>query len=176
MLAVNALRWRMLADAYDEWRADWAYSPPESTRRALTHFVADGGGLLASHTASICFDDWSGWGDLVGGAWQWGVSSHPPWGPVTVDVVADHPVVDGLPGTFQLDDEVYGDLDVRPGVEVLAVARRTPDDDPQPVVWTYRFGAGRVVYDAFGHDVESLQHGTHAQLLGQALNWLLASA
>ncbi len=44
---------------------------------------------------------------------------------------------------------------LRDDVEVLAVAKRTPDDDDQPVVWAHRYGAGRVVFDGFGHDADT---------------------
>jgi hypothetical protein len=176
VLAVNALRWRMLEGNYATWKEKWAYSPPGTTRRAITDFVSSGGGLLAAHTASICFDDWPGWGDLVGGAWRWGVSSHPPLGTVTVDVVGEHPVVDGLPSSFKLRDEVYGDLHLEADIDVLAVAKRAPDDPDQPVVWTRHHGAGRVVYDAFGHDIGSITAPDHVQLLGQAVTWLVGAS
>jgi uncharacterized protein len=172
-LVVDGLWWRMDGSAYDPWRAEHAYSPPEATRAAITSYVHGGGGLLAVHTASICFDDWPEWGDVVGGAWHWGVSWHPPFGPVTATVVGDHPVVADLPDLVELDDEVYGDLDLRPGIEVLVTARRSPDDAPQPVVWLHHFGEGRVVYDGFGHDVDSIRHAAHRTLLSRSLAWVM---
>jgi type 1 glutamine amidotransferase len=132
---------------------------------------------VAVHTAPICFDDWPEWGDIVGASWRWGVSSHPPLGPVVARRVARHPVLDGLDGLggeVELVDEVYGDLDVRQGIEVLAVARRTPEDAEQPVVWAHRHGSGRVVYDGFGHDVASVRHPDNARLLTQAVAWVAA--
>lgn len=171
-LVVDGLWWRMEGEAYDRWRSEHAYSPPPTTREAIDAFVRGGGGLLAVHTASICFDDWPEWGDLVGGAWQWGTSSHPPYGPVTATVVGTHPIVADLPDTIELDDEVYGDLALRDGIDVLVAARRTPDDEPQPVVWLHRFGDGRVVYDGFGHDADSIRHPAHRTLLGRSLTWI----
>ena len=171
VLVVSALYWTMAGDAYDAWRAEWAYTTPPATRRAIAEFVGGGGGLVANHTASICFDDWPEWGDIVGGAWQWGVSSHPPAGPVHARVAVEHPVVAGVGEQFELVDEVYGDLAVRPGIEVLATAQRTPDDADQPVVWAHRYGAGRVVYDGFGHDAASITDANNARVLTQALEW-----
>ncbi len=172
-LVMNGLWWRMLGETYDPWRDEHGYTPAPSTRDTLTAFVRDGGGLLAMHATSISFDDWPEWGDLVGGAWQWGVSSHPPLGPVSARVVGDHPVVAGLPAVVDLCDEVYGDLSLAEDIEVLAVARRSDDDDDQPVVWAHRFGDGRVVYDGFGHDVTSIEQPHHARLVRQALTWIL---
>ncbi len=175
-LVIDGLWWRMLGDNYDQWRDEFGYSPSESTRDTFCAYVADGGGMLAVHTTPICFDDWPEWGDVVGGAWQWGVSSHPPVGRVTARIVGTHPVVAGLPSHITLRDEVYGDMAVRDGVNVLAVARRNDDDDEQPVVWTHSYGNGRVVFDGFGHDADSLHQPHHAQLLGQALTWIVEAA
>jgi hypothetical protein len=172
VLVVNALRWRMIGDKYDPWRDQWRYDTPAATRDAISGFVARGGGLVGSHTASICFDDWPEWGDVLGGAWSWDRSAHPTPAPVDVHVVADHPVVADVPTHVELVDEVYGDLDLRPGIAVLATARRDPDDHDQPVVWTHRYGSGRVVYDGFGHDVASLAHEHHRRLLQQAVRWV----
>ena len=173
-LVVHGLWWQMHGDAYEPWRAH-AYSTPASTRDALDGFVRGGGGLVALHTAPICFDDWPGWGDVVGGSWRWGTSSHPPLGPVSARVVADHPVVAGVAPTIELVDEVYGDLDLREGIEPLAVARRTETDADQPVVWAYRWGDGRVVFDGFGHDEASIVHGDNARMILQAVDWVVDS-
>jgi type 1 glutamine amidotransferase len=171
VVLVNALRWRMEAPQYERWRAEFAVSLSETARRAVVEFVERGGGLVGNHTASICFDDWPGWADLLGGGWVWGRSSHPRPAPVEVHVTAEHPVVAGLPTVFTLVDEVYGDQELCPGTEVLAIARRTPEDDPQPMVWVATRGQGRVVYDALGHDVASLTDPVHAQLLTQCVAW-----
>lgn len=171
-LVIDGLWWRMQGALYDRWRAAYAYSTPETTQRCLAEFVRGGGGLLALHAAVICFDDWPEWGDVVGGSWQWGVSSHPPRGEVAARIVARHPVVDELGGELRLVDEIYGDLDVRSDIEVLAVAQRHADDDEQPVVWTHRFGHGRVVFDGFGHDEASIRHEGNAALIGAAITWI----
>ena len=175
-LVFDGLWWRMLGDAYDPWRPQFGYSPGAATRAALAGFVRDGGGLLAVHTAPICFDDWPEWGAVVGGAWQWGHSAHPPPQPATIQVTREHPVVAGLPAEFVVSDEIYGDLAIDPGVDVLAVSRRDADDADQPVVWAHRYGSGRVVYDALGHDRDSLSHADHRQLLSQALAWVTEDA
>ena len=175
-LVFEGLWWRMRGDAYDEWRDRFGYSPPPETRRALSGIVASGGGLLALHTAPISFDDWPEWGDVVGGAWQWGVSSHPRPQPSEVRIVAEHPVVSGIGSPITITDEIYGDLAVRDTVEVLAVGARHDGDADQPLVWSHRYGEGRVVYDALGHDATSLRHPDHTRLIGQALAWIIEDA
>jgi type 1 glutamine amidotransferase len=78
----------------------------------------------------------------------------------------------GVPAQLHLVDEVYGDMDLRPGTEVLMTARRTPDDRDQPVVWVATYGSGRVVYDGFGHDTASVTQTDHARLLRNAVTWV----
>lgn len=170
-LVAHGLWWRMENPGYDAW-LEHAYSPSGATRRALTSFVEQGGGLVALHTAAICFDDWPEWGRLLGGWWRWGVSSHPPAGPVRAELAGDHPLTAGLGPVLEVDDEVYGDLALTDDLAVAAWARRGDGDDPQPVVWSHPYGAGRVVYDGFGHDAASITVPAHAAVLERALQWV----
>jgi hypothetical protein len=173
-LVVNGLWWRMDNPGYEQWR-DHAYSPPAATREAVTSFVERGGGLLALHTATICFDDWPQWGRLLGGRWRWGVSSHPPRRPVRAELADGHPLTVGLSGELEIDDEVYGDLDIG-DVTVGGWARRHEHDPPQPIIWTHHYGAGRVAYDGFGHDERSLTAPTHRAIIERALAWVGGAA
>ena len=99
------------------------------------------------------------------------MSGHPPYGPVEAHIVADHPVVAGLGSKLALDDEIYGGMDMRQ-VEVLATARRAPDDEDQPVIWTHRHGDGRIVFDGFGHNAQSIAHPGNARVIRQAIEWV----
>ena len=174
LLAVNVLRWRMLDDRYADARAEHAFSLSPAGREGLRAFLRRGGALLASHTAPICFDDWPEWGDVVGASWRWGRSSHPPLGPARVEVRPDaHPVVGEMVAEFEVIDEIYGHMDVRPDVEPLAWG--TAGDGRHPVLWAREAGGGRVVYDALGHDERSFAVAAHQQILHQAVRWLRAA-
>ncbi len=175
LLVVYALRWSMTQDEkYAPDRERWAMSMPPSARRAITDHIASGGGLLGLHTASICFDDWSEWGDVLGAAWQWGRSYHPLLGPVQAYLDTAHPLARGL-ADFGLIDEVYSEQRVAAGAEVFGWAETVGAESPrtgrQPAVWTHRYGAGRVAYDSLGHDVASLEHPIHRRLLQRLALW-----
>ncbi|MDD9371068.1 MAG: hypothetical protein PV358_13195, partial [Acidimicrobiales bacterium] len=86
LLVLNTLRWRMRADRYAPVREVHAYATSPAVRRRFAAHLACGGALLALHAAPICFDDWPGWRDLVGAAWRWDRSHHPPLGEVHVRV------------------------------------------------------------------------------------------
>jgi type 1 glutamine amidotransferase len=170
LLTIYALRWRMEGDEkYAPYRDRWAFSLSADGRAAIKNHLAGGGGILGLHTAVICFDDWPEWGSILGGAWEWGQSGHPPLGTATVRIdEADDPIVRGLPD-FKLQDEVYGDLNMEPGVRPIASA--TADKNWHPVLWTRQVGDGRVAFDGLGHDADSINHPVHRRILKRAALW-----
>lgn len=176
LLVVNALRWTMTGpgtpETYRAQAAQEGASPSPAARDALAAHLAGGGGLVGMHTASICFDDWPGWGDALGGAWVWDRSHHPRIGPeVAVSVAAEHPLVTGL-DDFTVVDEVYSDLALRPGVEGLLTAPHPGTDEPRhPLLWAREHGGGRVVYDALGHHPPSYDVPEHAEIVRRAIRW-----
>ena len=177
LVTVMALRWPMAGDAkYAPYRTRWGYHMPEESRWTLQHYVDGGGGLFGLHTACLCFDDWDEWRQLLGGAWSWGRSFHPPRGPVMVEpTAARHALTRGLP-EFSVEDEVFSALSLAEGVEPLMTARPAGGADGQPVVWARRYGAGRVAYDALGHDRSSLETESHRRLVQRCALWAGGSA
>ncbi len=175
LVTINALRWGMMtADKYQPYRADFAYSTPQASRDGLVAFVKGGGGLLGLHTASICFDDWPEWGNVLGGHWIWGRSHHPPLGMVSAQATQqEHAVSAGIP-PFELVDEIYHDMELQPDVVPLLVGETPAGTGPQPIVWAREFDQGRVVYDALGHDAPSVNQPEHRRLLQQAAQWLIS--
>jgi uncharacterized protein len=182
LVTVYALRWRMEgSEKYAPHRPAWAFSLSLAARQSLIGHVDSGGGLLGIHTASICFDDWPQWRDLLGGTWQWGRSFHPALGPVDVRKTAvRHVVTEGVSDFRLARDEVYGELAISRDVAPLLVASAVPDPagDPKawwPVFWVRQVGLGRVVYDALGHDRKSLEHPDHRRLIKQSALWAVDS-
>jgi type 1 glutamine amidotransferase len=166
LLVVSALRWSM------RHRAQWAYDIPEAARQAITAHLLGGGALLAMHTASICFDTWPEWEEMLGGRWVWGQSGHPPYGPVQTRVVQpQHELMLGV-GDFDSRDEVYGNLRLAASVQALSESR--PEGGAwMPTAWCNQWRGARVFYDALGHDMDSFATPAHRRLLTNALDWLL---
>ena len=191
VIVMHALWWRMLADRYADIRDEWAYESTPSVRKALTEFVQNGGGLVALHTATICFDDWPGWGEIVGGQWNWDRSFHPLLGPVRVEVggvevggvevgsvvvgdgKTEHEITAGL-RAYETVDEVYAHLDLQPGVVPLAYGVH-PDSSQHPVLWARNFGSGRVAHFGLGHDSAALTNETTAEILRRCVTWAVRS-
>lgn len=172
LLIVNALRWTMTqSDKYTEYRPKWALSLKPEQQKAIENFVLGGKGMLAMHTASICFDTWAGWHALLGGGWTWGESHHPAVQSASIQLCAsDHPVLQGV-NNFTVIDEIYHNLSPSSDVDVLATAEIS--DGPQPVVWAKSVGRGRVIYDSLGHDVASMENPDHTKILENAIAWLI---
>jgi len=171
LLTVMALRWRMDGNPkYAALRNEFGFSLAAQSRSIIENFVSQGGGLFGLHTACLCFDDWPQWRDILGGSWIWGQSSHPPYGKVSVSPAGPrHLLTRELPA-FELMDEVYGGLDLAPGTIPLLTAH-AGDGVEQPVLWAHEFGRGRVVFDALGHDRNSLRQPVHARLVQRCAAW-----
>jgi type 1 glutamine amidotransferase len=169
VITFNMLRWRMLGEMFDGDRATWAGTLSLAGRDAVLEHLGRGRGVLALHTAAICFDDWPGWRDVVGASWDWRRSSHPPPRPSAVNVRTDaHPIVEGV-HDFEVVDEIYSFLD-DVGVEPLMTAERAAR--PQPLLWARQVEGGRVAYDALGHDERSLTQPSHARIIRRAAAWV----
>lgn len=175
LMTVNALRWGMSQERYAELRAEHAFQIADEDAALLDAFVRGGGGLLALHTAVICFDAHPTWRELCGAAWDWSSSTHPPCGPSRVqvtDVGRSHPGTAGLDG-FVVDDEVYGFLDEVDGLDPLLTGDH--GGRAHPLLWARTVGAGRVVTDLLGHGPESVEHATHREILRRAAHWAIGS-
>lgn len=171
LLAVNALRWRMPQERYAPLRAEYAVALDSAELAVVDRFVRGGGGLLALHTAVICFDADPTWHALCGASWRWEHSSHPPFGPVAVTVTdagRHHDLTRGV-DDFVVDDEAYGFLDEVDDLEPLLVS--THGGRAHPLLWARPVGRGRVVTDLLGHGPDSFEHPTHRRILTRAAAW-----
>lgn len=176
LVTVMALRWRMEGgQKYAALRDEYGYSMPPECRAILDNYIRQGGGLFGLHTACICFDDWAEWRDLLGAAWVWGQSFHPPLGPVSVAPTGQsHTLTAGLPA-FDAVDEVYAGLDLAP--DTIPLLSACADDGTEaPVLWARQLDRGRVVFDALGHDRNSLRHEVHGRLIQRSAAWVCGSS
>jgi type 1 glutamine amidotransferase len=171
LLTVHALWWGMGADRFAALRAEQAYTLGADDAEVIDGFVRSGGGLLALHSAVICFDAEPTWHALCGASWNWDASSHPPVGEADVavtDAGRVHSLTTGLEG-FTVHDEIYGFLDEEPALSPLLTSSH--GGRAHPVLWARDLGEGRVVTDLLGHGPESLADPTHRTILRRAANW-----
>ncbi|GAA3208862.1 ThuA domain-containing protein [Dactylosporangium siamense] len=126
--------------------------------RAGTGFAGWHGGIIDAFRASADYQFMTG-GQFV----------HHPADFLTYEVrpVSDHPVVKGI-GPFIVHTEQYR-VHVDPSIEVHAVT--DVDGVTMPVVWTTRWGAGRVFVTTVGHRLEDLEVAEHHEIIMRGLAW-----
>jgi hypothetical protein len=176
LVTVNALLWRMPAPRHAHLRDAWFYRLAPAHGDALVRHVRAGGGLLACHNAPICFDGAAPWRSLLGAAWDWDRSGHPPLGPAWIrptSAAAIHPITCDI-SPFEVVDEIYSHLAWDADVDPLLVS--DVDGEAQPVLWSRRVGEGRVVVDLLGHHVASTNQPAHAEILRRSMRWLTTRA
>jgi type 1 glutamine amidotransferase len=137
----------------------------DSQREALQKFVRSGGGVVGIHIATGSERQWPYFWSLMGGRFI----RHPKLQKFTV-IVKDtaHPATNGLPATFEWEDECYLFDKTNPNVKVLLAADPAKLNDPKkdeqpgalrdglyPLSWYNTFDGGKQYYISLGHKKES---------------------
>ncbi len=147
-------------------------------RQALFDFAAAGKGLVMLHPGT-----WYGyaqWPELnatiVGG----GARGHDRIARFSVNAVRpDHPVMLGVPKSFEVEDELYyvnaGADKVPAGTTAIEVLAETSPSvrfkQPHPAVWITKHTAARIVGITLGHDERVHDHQAFKTLLVNAVKW-----
>lgn len=169
LILVYACWFKMEDQRYSsENRAQWSRTTSASWRNALLAQRKQGAGLLALHTAVICFDDSPEWTDWVGGSWEWGVSHHPQPCEVHIEPVIEHPIVYQVQ-PFIVFDEQY--INISRAESTTVLTQSIGLSDPQASMWIKEADGSRSVYSALGHDERSFTHPTHKQLIQRSAMW-----
>lgn len=138
--------------------------------------VASGVGLAGCH-GGMCdaFRANVTWQFMTGAQWV----AHPGNDGVRygIRMVSDDPLVAGIED-FEVETEQYY-LHIDPAVKVHAVCDFPVAEGPHspngpvemPVVFTKRWGQGRVYYNALGHQANIIDHGPAAAMLRRGLLW-----
>jgi uncharacterized protein len=135
-------------------------------RQALLDYVRNGGGLVSYHSANNAFWGWDEYDKLVGGTWR-EAAGHAPYHTYSVKIVdPNDPIMRGMPPSFTETDELYHNLSMQPNIHLLASAWDDPKNcfrpdrcgtgKDEPLIWTLKYGTGRVFQTALGHDVNSM--------------------
>jgi type 1 glutamine amidotransferase len=148
----------------------------EAQSKGLVDAVAAGTGFAGWHGGVLAAFQDRAYLRMVGGVFLF----HPPeFLTYRVDVdpdFADHPIMAGL-ADFDVHSEQYWVLTDDRNT-VLATTAVAPEDgghglDPvrMPVVWTRRWGAGKVFVSAIGHRLADLREPTVRTLTERGLVW-----
>jgi type 1 glutamine amidotransferase len=138
--------------------------------------VAAGTGLAGCH-GGMCdaFREHTDWQFMTGGQWV----AHPgnEFKYEVTPTAIGHAITHGI-NRFTVDTEQYY-MHVDPAVQVLATTRFPTVDGPHaangpvdmPVIWTKRWGMGRVYYNALGHKASVVEAEPVRTLMQRGFSW-----
>jgi type 1 glutamine amidotransferase len=135
----------------------------------LDHYVRQGGGLLAIHSATASFKNAPRYFDILGGRFR----DHGPVQFFQVEPVAPNDEVFGDITPFTVRDELYRhEYDPDNHIHFYA----TVDDQQEPIIWTRTYGRGRVCYCALGHRSDIMRQPEVVEILQRGLIWVCTGA
>lgn len=150
---------------------------PQEYVQNVSIAVQGGTGLAGCH-GGMCdsFRNNVDWQFMTGGQWV----AHPGNDDVKYAVEikqSSSPIVQGIEDFTVVSEQYY--LHVDPAVEVLATTRFPVADGPHrfnkavdmPVVWTKRWGHGRVYYNSLGHKASIFEMPSVKELMARGLIW-----
>lgn len=172
MITLNCVRWTCSQDQVSsEWRENWAFALSEAARENILKFLSHGKGLLALHAATICFDDWPVYRDILGAWWEWGTSGHAPVQNHRMEIRNNsHPIAEGI-SDFTIKDELYTHARFTDSVSPLIEG--TWEGQTHPMLWIRDYGEARICYNALGHGPEAFEHPGNQLLLQRGSRWVL---
>jgi type 1 glutamine amidotransferase len=129
----------------------------------LDQFVQTGGGILAIHAATASFKETLPYFDILGGRFI----GH---GKITrIEAINQNSqIFSGIPN-FSVRDELYmHEVNDR----ILVHFSSKQDSREVPIVWTYKYGKGKVCYALPGHTTGSMLNPAYKKVLQRALEWV----
>jgi uncharacterized protein len=172
--------------------------PAGPLRDGLDAFLKRGGGLVVLHTAAVppksIADGPEHWKSVIGGSWVHGTTKWLEGHMHLYYVDRTHPITTGV-ANFDVDDEIYYDMDLDPSVQILAAsytpnltgARKNDERghpgkgvvtvyDIAPQMWTYeKTLPGGKPYRAFvsipGHKFSTFELPHYRAVLLRGIAW-----
>ena len=160
----------------------------ERADTALLNFVRGGKGVVVYHFSTAAFPGWTEYEKMCAGNWRPNNGHHSARHDFKVDIKdSDHPITRGMKAAFpQPNDELYANLKWQPAdtYHVLATAwddhalyqgkARQPTPGAglnQPMLWTLKYGQGRVFVTALGHDPDAMKSAGFISTLVRGSEW-----
>ena len=157
---------------------DFMTELPKEKSEIFDNLAREGKSLFFLHHALCGFQNWEGYGNIVGGSYVGPASGADSsrFSGYRHDIVLDikimdqdHPVTRNMED-FQIHDEGYTNLWLKQGLTPLLKTDH-PDCDPL-VGWTHEYENSTVLYILLGHDKQAYGNPSFKQILEQGINWL----
>ena len=168
LIALNCARWstvgRYATDPQILRQGHFELSG--KARGEFLEFFAQGKGLLALHAATLCFDDWSEYPNIIGATFTGHAPYHQHY---SMHVCGGaHPITSGL-DDFVIKDELYTNPNITDSVEPLVDSEW--EGRRHPILWVRDYGDARICYNALGHDMESFENPAFRELVRRSALW-----
>ena len=151
-------------------------------RENFEAYLKRGGGVVAIHGATVSRDaDW--YKAVIGGSWEFGKTKYLEGHMSLYFTDRENPITRGA-SNFDLEDEIYYDMQMMPEAKILAAAytpkpkdgssgRRKPVNiyDIQPQIWTYETGKHRAFAFVPGHVYANFSHISVQTILLRGIAW-----
>ncbi|MFN5579690.1 MAG: ThuA domain-containing protein [Akkermansiaceae bacterium] len=152
-------------------------------RENFEAYLKRGGGVVAIHGGAVSRDaDW--YKTVIGGSWNFKQTKYLEGHMSLYFTDREHAIVKGI-SNFDLDDEIYYDMEMLPEAEILAAAYtpkpRQANDKPgakinvydiQPQIWTYEKDNRRAFVCLVGHQYMNFSHQTIETILLRGIAWV----
>ena len=160
----------------------------ERADKALLDFVRSGKGVVVYHFSMAAFEGWDEYEKMCAANWRPNNGHHSARHDYTVDIKdPEDPITRGMKASFpEPNDELYANLKWQPegSYHILATAwddhalYKGKSNQPipgaglhQPMLWTVKYGAGRVFVTALGHDAAAMQSAGFISTLQRGSEW-----
>lgn len=151
-------------------------TPNEQQRAGLRNHVLRGKPVMGFHGGIASFDDWPEFGQLLGFAWHWNITTHGPYQEYLISPTgSNHPVAANLT-EFQTQDENYYNLQIQLGAVYTTHLKMNCGSTQQPMLMTldkHPLGGGKAAYLGLGHDQRSIEPPGFQKAFWNTLAWLI---
>jgi type 1 glutamine amidotransferase len=143
----------------------------EDQRGKLLKTVRSGTGVVAVHASYYSFVKWDQCREIYGAKFI----TH---GDVDIMIEVrvtdrDHPIMEGLPESFEVHSELYQSTPLAADCHLLAVAKEKGTEAEYPSVWTRKYGDGQVVTILPAHWPDSYHSKDFQKLIVQSTSWAM---
>jgi len=172
----------------------------EDTEKAVEEFVKSGKGMVVVHQASFPFSGlktrtrnkskagiieppWNEYAKMVGCRWSEDppITGHGDMHTFKVEFInRNHPIARGMEESFITTDQLYHNMRMQPEAEILASAYDAPEiggtGKDEPMLWTVKYGKGRVFTTALGHNATVMQEPGFITTFLRGCEWAAAGS
>ena len=174
--------YQLLFFDYSDYTPSLAPSWSERTRSAYLRFLRKGGGVVSFHVTVGSFPEWPEFRKTLGIEDNSKIG-HGPYHDFNIEVVdRASPIMQGIPESFAGWGEVYNHVKLSRDAHILASAIDDSDNclpnhiscgsgEHEPILWTNRYGKGRVFVTTLGHDLKAISSASFQGTLVHGAMW-----